>query len=109
MMCAGIIAKHTDPRAESIVSELCNWLEGAGRKVVLDRETASLVGRADGVVRSQSTTSPSSFSAARRRLALFCNSSSLLSPTRATAASNNFFSDPAAPSTTSLRISRSML
>ncbi len=53
MMCAGIIAKHTDPRAESIVSELCNWLEGAGRKVVLDRETASLVGRADAVVRSQ--------------------------------------------------------
>jgi NAD+ kinase len=53
MKRAGIIAKHTDPRAESIVSELCKWLEGNGREVVLDRETASLVGRTDGVVRSQ--------------------------------------------------------
>ena len=53
MKCAGIIAKHTDPRAESIVSDLCRWLEEHGKGVVLDRETASLIGRPDSVVRSR--------------------------------------------------------
>ena len=53
MKCAGIIAKHTDPRAESIVSELCRWLEDHGKRVVLDRETAALIGRPDFVVRSK--------------------------------------------------------
>jgi len=53
MKCAGIIAKHTDPQAESIVSDLCRWLEGRGKSVVLDRETAALVGRTDFVVRSK--------------------------------------------------------
>ncbi len=53
MKCAGIIAKHTAPQAESIVSELCRWLEEHGRGVVLDRETAALVGRPDSVVRSK--------------------------------------------------------
>ena len=55
MKCAGIIAKHTDPRAEPIVSELCRWLEEHGKGIVLDRETAALVGRPDSVVRSKMT------------------------------------------------------
>lgn len=53
MKCAGIIAKHTDPQAESIVSDLCRWLEARGKSVVLDRETATLVGRPDFVVRAK--------------------------------------------------------
>jgi NAD+ kinase len=53
MKCVGIIAKHTDPRAESIVSDLCRWLEERGKSVVLDRETAALVGRTNFVVRSK--------------------------------------------------------
>jgi len=53
MKCAGIIAKHTAPQAESIVSELCRWLEENGKGVVLDRETAALIGRPDSVVRSK--------------------------------------------------------
>jgi len=53
MKCAGIIAKHTDPRAQSIVSELCQWLDTHGKGVVLDRETASLIGRPDSVVRAR--------------------------------------------------------
>jgi NAD+ kinase len=53
MDSAGIIAKHTDPRAETIVSELCQWLEERGKAVVLDRETGALVGRSDAVLRSK--------------------------------------------------------
>jgi len=53
MKCAGIIAKHTDPQAESIVSDLCRWLEERGKGVVLDRETGALIGRQDSVVRSK--------------------------------------------------------
>ncbi len=53
MKVAGIIAKHTDPRAEKIVSELCDWLADRGRKVVLDRETAAIVRRGEAVVRSR--------------------------------------------------------
>src|SRR5512134_2793081 len=53
MKRVGIIAKHTDPRAESIVSDLCRWLEDHGKSVILDRETASVVGRPDSVVRSK--------------------------------------------------------
>ena len=53
MKSAGIIAKHTDPRAKAIVSELCQWLDERGKGVVLDRETAALVGRPNGVVRSK--------------------------------------------------------
>ena len=53
MKCAGIIAKHNDPRAESIVSDLCRWLEDHGKRVVLDRETAAMIGRADSVVRAK--------------------------------------------------------
>lgn len=53
MKCAGIIAKHTDPRAESIVSDLCKWLDAQGRRVVLDRETATLIGRQDSIVRAK--------------------------------------------------------
>jgi len=53
MKRAGIIAKHTDPRAESIVSDLCQWLEAHGKGVVLDRETAGLLGRTDSVVRAK--------------------------------------------------------
>ncbi|MGE5248084.1 MAG: NAD(+)/NADH kinase [Verrucomicrobiota bacterium] len=53
MKSAGIIAKHTDPRAKAIVSDLCRWLEGRGKDVVLDRETAGLLGRPEGVVRSK--------------------------------------------------------
>jgi len=52
MKCIGIIAKHTDPRAESIVSDLARWLGERGREVAFDRETAALLGRSDGVVRS---------------------------------------------------------
>ena len=39
MKCAGIIAKHVDPRSRAIVSELCDWLAAHGKGVVLDRET----------------------------------------------------------------------
>jgi len=53
MKCAGIIAKHTDPRAESIVTDLCRWLEDNGKRVVLDRETAALIGHRDSVVRAK--------------------------------------------------------
>ncbi len=53
MKCAGIIAKHTDPRAEKIVGDLCEWLKARGRSVTLDRETAQLLKRNDGVVRSK--------------------------------------------------------
>jgi NAD+ kinase len=53
MKCAGIIAKHTDPQAESIVSDLCRWLEERGKRAVLDRETSALIGRPDPVVRSK--------------------------------------------------------
>jgi NAD+ kinase len=53
MKCAGIIAKRTDPRAEKIVSDLVDWLKARGRRVVLDKETASLVRSEDSVVRSQ--------------------------------------------------------
>ncbi len=53
MKCAGIIAKHTDPQAESIVSDLCRWLEEHEKGVVLDRETGALIGRPDSVVRSK--------------------------------------------------------
>lgn len=52
MKCAGIIAKHTDPRAEGIVSGLVEWLEAAGKTVILDRETAVLVPGSDAVTRS---------------------------------------------------------
>jgi len=53
MKCAGIIAKHTDPRAQSIVSELCQWLDTHGKGVVLDRESAALIGRTESVVRAK--------------------------------------------------------
>ena len=53
MKCAGIIAKHVDPRAGAIVSELHEWLTSHGKGVVLDRETASLVGGAESVNRGK--------------------------------------------------------
>ena len=53
MKCAGIIAKHTDPRAEKIVTDLCAWLKGHGREVVLDRETAAIARCGEGTVRSK--------------------------------------------------------
>lgn len=53
MKCIGIIAKHTDPRAESIVSDLAGWLGERGREVAFDRETAALLGRTDGIIRSK--------------------------------------------------------
>ncbi|HEU5361302.1 MAG TPA: NAD(+)/NADH kinase [Candidatus Deferrimicrobiaceae bacterium] len=53
MKSVGIIAKHTDPRAQKIVADLGNWLEARGKTVVLDKETASLVHRSDAVVRSK--------------------------------------------------------
>lgn len=53
MKCAGIIAKHTDPRAEKIVTDLCAWLTARGREVVLDRETAAIARCGAGTVRSK--------------------------------------------------------
>ena len=53
MKCAGIIAKHVDPRAEKIVSELGGWLESRGKRVVLDKETAALMHQGDAVTRSK--------------------------------------------------------
>jgi len=53
MECAGIIAKHTDPRAEKIVSDLSEWIEARGKRVVLDRETAALVRHDNAVTRSK--------------------------------------------------------
>ena len=53
MKCAGIIAKHVDPRAEKIVSELGEWLEARGKRVVLDKETAALMHQGDAVTRSK--------------------------------------------------------
>ncbi len=44
MKCAGIIAKHTDPRAARIVGELCEWLTARNRVFVVDRDTAALIG-----------------------------------------------------------------
>lgn len=53
MKCAGIIAKHIDPRAQRIVAELCEWLTARGKGVVLDRETASLVRGMESVSRGK--------------------------------------------------------
>lgn len=53
MKCAGIIAKHTDPRAGKIVTDLVQWLTEHGRRAVLDRETAQAAGRTDGIVRAK--------------------------------------------------------
>jgi len=53
MKCAGIIAKHVDPRAGAIVSELTHWLTSHGKGVILDRETASLVRGAESVNRGK--------------------------------------------------------
>jgi len=53
MKCIGIVAKHTDPRAESIVADLSRWLGEQGREVLFDRETAALIGRSDGLFRSK--------------------------------------------------------
>lgn len=53
MKCAGIIAKHIDPRAQRIVAELHEWLTSRGKGVVLDRETASLVRGAESVTRAK--------------------------------------------------------
>jgi NAD+ kinase len=53
MKRAGIIAKSTDPRAEKIVAELCQWLEDHGKGIVLDRETAALVNRKEAVIRAK--------------------------------------------------------
>src|SRR4030067_3463574 len=52
MKSHGIIAKHTDPRAKKIVSDLAEWIEARGRRVVLDKETAALVQHGDAVPRS---------------------------------------------------------
>jgi NAD+ kinase len=51
MKCVGIIAKHTDPRAKKIVSDLAEWIEARGKRVVLDKETAALVTHGDAVPR----------------------------------------------------------
>lgn len=53
MKIAGIIAKHTDPRAGKIVSDLCAWLKERGRRCVLDRETGALVSGEQMVVRAK--------------------------------------------------------
>ena len=53
MKCAGIIAKHTDPRAEKIVTDLSAWIKARGREVVLDRETAAIARCGEGTVRSK--------------------------------------------------------
>src|SRR5574342_463360 len=53
MKCAGIIAKHTDPRAEKIVTDLSAWLKARGREVVLDRETAAIAKCGEGTIRSK--------------------------------------------------------
>jgi len=53
MKIAGIIAKHTDPRAGAIVADLCAWLRDRGRRAVLDRETGALVPGEESVLRSR--------------------------------------------------------
>src|SRR5574341_2494298 len=53
MKIAGIIAKHTDPRAGRIVGDLCAWLKSQGRRAILDRETGALVSGEETVVRSK--------------------------------------------------------
>ncbi len=53
MKIAGIIAKHTDPRAGKIVAELCAWLRNNGRRAVLDRETGALVTGEETAIRSK--------------------------------------------------------
>jgi NAD+ kinase len=35
------------------VADLCDWIEARGRKAILDRETATVSGRGEGVVRSK--------------------------------------------------------
>jgi NAD+ kinase len=47
----GIMAKPGIPRASAIVSELMEWLNGRGVEARLDPETASYLGRADGLPR----------------------------------------------------------
>jgi len=53
MKCIGIISKHSDSRVESVVSGLTQWLEEQDRQVFLDQETAAVLGRSDGVMRSK--------------------------------------------------------
>src|SRR4030067_598469 len=52
MKCAVIIPNPTHPRAQKIVSELGEWLETRGKRVVLDKETAALVPHGVSVTRS---------------------------------------------------------
>ncbi|NIS74146.1 MAG: NAD(+) kinase [Deltaproteobacteria bacterium] len=49
----GIIAKHTEERAVEVVSTLAAWIGERKKKVVLDRETATVMRSDDGVLRSR--------------------------------------------------------
>jgi NAD+ kinase len=49
----GIIAKHTEKRAVEVVSTLAAWIGERKKKVVLDRETATVMRSDDGVLRSR--------------------------------------------------------
>jgi len=53
MKCIGIIAKPSDPRVKSVVSGLAQWLEERDRNVFFDQETADVLGRTDGILRSR--------------------------------------------------------
>ena len=53
MNSVGIIAKHVDPRAAGILSELCEWLTAREKVVILDRESASLVPKVEAASRGK--------------------------------------------------------
>lgn len=53
MNCVGIIAKHVDPRAAGILSDLCEWLTAREKGVILDRESASLVPKVEAASRGK--------------------------------------------------------
>lgn len=49
----GIISKHTEAETLRVVEEISNWLSGKNMKVILDRETATVMREESGVLRSR--------------------------------------------------------
>ncbi|RMG59988.1 MAG: NAD(+)/NADH kinase [Deltaproteobacteria bacterium] len=49
----GIIAKPSEEKAVSLVEELSAWLKEKGKEVYLDRETATVMRREEGILRSR--------------------------------------------------------
>ncbi len=55
MKTVGIATKPRRPEAGDVVRRLVAWLEGQGRRAVIDEETGELLGRGDGLPRQRVT------------------------------------------------------